>query len=82
MRRQETVIGGFHVAVELHTPKSQEGPGVGITISGSVGGSRVEGRLHDLFSRGDLPVTGSQRRVRVPEPVIAEIDEWCMQFTI
>lgn len=68
------------MAVELHGGPGQEGPGVGVTISGAVKGMPVLGALHDLFTRGELPVVGSEQRVQVPEPVIAEIDEWCMQF--
>ena len=76
------MIGGFEVAVELHNSPSEEGPGVGVMISGVVGGVPVEGSLCDLFSRGALSITGGAERVRVPEPVIGQIDEWCMQYLI
>lgn len=82
MRCVETVIGDLHVSVELQCQKGPEGPGVGFTISGAVAGTPVEGSLQDLFSRGALLGQDGRGPVRVPAPLIAQIDEWCMQFTI
>lgn len=82
MRGLSTVIAGLQVTAVLHTPPSDEGPGVGITITGDVDGTPVSGSLHDLFTRGALPAADSEQPVRVPEPVIDQIDEWCLQYLI
>lgn len=79
MKRLSTTIGGLEVAVELHTG-SPGGPGVGVAITGAIDGQPVSGGLFDLLTLGELPVVGGGHGVRVPEPVIQKIDDWCMQF--
>lgn len=80
MRRVSTLIGGLVVSVEIHPSPSPEGPGAGVAITGSMEGAEVAGTLQDLFSRGMIATKDGDRQVRVPEPLIAEIDDWCMQY--